>query len=107
MWSQLKIAAARHIDLVVPSSVVAQVWRARRSQAMLARALDLCVIWPFDPLARRIGELCGRTRTSDVCDAHVAIVAAATADVVYTSDPEDLVRLLAACHGRDPAVVRC
>jgi len=87
--------------------VVAQVWRGSRSQANLARALDQCVIAAFDPLARRIGELCGRTKTNDVCDAHVAMVAVAVADVLYTSDPTDLRRLIAACHSRTPTIVRC
>jgi hypothetical protein len=45
------------------------------------------------------------TRTADICDAHVALVASGESDVLYTSDPDDLQRLLRAC-GRAPALHR-
>ncbi|HTQ07737.1 MAG TPA: PIN domain-containing protein [Polyangiaceae bacterium] len=106
LWATLKLLARNGDDVLVPSTVVAQVWRGTRSQARLGSALGFCVIVPFDPLARKVGELCGRTRTTDICDAHVALVAAHGADVLYTSDERDLRRLLAAC-GRSPTVVRC
>jgi hypothetical protein len=106
VWSALKLAAHNGDDVIVPSSVLAQVWRGRASQARLSRALEYCVIASFDAVARSVGELCGRARTSDICDAHVAIVAAAQADVLYTSDPKDL-RLLLRVLGRMPTVVRC
>jgi hypothetical protein len=57
-------------------------------------------------MARKVGELCGKTRTADLCDAHVALVAATHGDVLYTSDTHDLRRLLAAC-ARSPKIVRC
>jgi hypothetical protein len=107
MWAVLKLAAVRSVEIVVPSSVVAQVWRGTRAQANLARALEQCAIAAFDPIARRVGELCGRTKTRDICDAHVALVGVAVADVIYTSDPLDLRRLVAACHGRKPTILRC
>ncbi len=75
--------------------------------ANLARALDQWVHAAFDPLARRVGELCERARTTDVCDAHVARVAVAGADAVYTSDPGDLRRLIAACEAGKPLIIRC
>jgi predicted nucleic acid-binding protein len=107
MWAVLKLAAARDDEVIVPSAVVAQVWRSTRKQAPLARALEHCVIASFDACARAIGELCGRTRTSDVCDAHVAVIAARHADVVYTGDLEDIRRLIDACRGRHPVLVSC
>jgi len=58
-------------------------------------------------LARAIGELCGRTKTTDICDAHVAIVAATRGDVLYTSDPVDMRRLIGAFGKRSPTIVRC
>jgi hypothetical protein len=106
LWLDLRLVAEREGDVVVPSTALAQAWRGGSSQALLARALDHCVIAPFDPLARAAGELCGRSRTSDVCDAHVALVAA-SADVLYTSDPKDLERLLAALGRGRPKVLRC
>ena len=105
LWSVLKLAATSDVDVLVPSTALAQVWRGKPSQARLAQALQFCVIASFDALARSIGELCGRVGTSDVCDAHVALVAA-EADVLYTSDLADMRRLLATFR-RQPVVIRC
>jgi hypothetical protein len=105
MWSVLRLAALRGDDVIVPSSVIGQVWRGARHQAMLAKALSHCEIAPFDPLARAVGELCGRTRTADICDAHVALVATEGGDVLYTGDPTDLRRLISACPGSAPIVL--
>ena len=106
MWSVLAAAAADGIEIVVPSSVIAQVWRGGARQARLARALACCEISSFDPVVREIGELCGRARASDVCDAHVALTAAREPSVLYTSDVRDLRRLLAALAS-DALIVRC
>jgi hypothetical protein len=107
LWGALKLAASRSADVLVPTAALAQVWRGTPVQTQLGRALSYCVLAPFDPVARAVGELCGRTRTTDICDAHVAIVAATRGDVLYTSDPRDLSRLLSAFGGRAPAVVLC
>ena len=107
MWSALKLSALRTATVWVPTTALAQVWRRRPSQARLAAALAHCVPAGFDEHARAVGELCGRAKTSDVCDAHVAIVAATRGDVLYTSDVEDMRRLLAAYGRRAPVIVRC
>lgn len=70
-------------------------------------ALRYCVIASFGAIARPIGELCGRTSTSDVCDAQVAIVAATVGDVLYTSDVKNLRRLITAYGRRMPVIIRC
>ena len=107
LWGALKLASSKGAEVLVPSTALAQVWRSSKSQVLLGRALGHCVVAGFDPLARAVGELCGRARTSDVCDAHVALVAARSADVLYTSDPADMRRLLGECRGRNPVIVRC
>lgn len=107
LWSVLKLAATRRDEVIVPSTVVAQVWRGTRRQASLARALDHCVIAPFDELARKVGLLCGRTHTTDICDAHVALVATRSGDILYTGDREDLEPLVAACPGPAPVMLPC
>jgi hypothetical protein len=108
LWGVLKRAAARKRTVLVPSAALAQAWRGYPGQAMLSRALAQCAIAPFDPLATQIGELCGKAGTSDVCDAHVALIAARRADELWTSDPEDLRALLAALGVTRPiAIVRC
>jgi predicted nucleic acid-binding protein len=107
MWAMLKRAALGSVDVLVPSTALAQVWRGTQAQAALSRALQYCVTASFDVVAREVGELCGRTRTRDICDAHVALVAARQADAIYTSDPGDMRRLIPACGRRRPAIVRC
>lgn len=107
LWRVTKTAVDTHQEIYVPSSVVAQVWRGSRSQALLARLLEVSVIVPFEPLARRIGELCGKARRADICDAHVALFASLQdAEAIYTSDPDDIGHLLATC-GFPNRVVRC
>lgn len=107
VWSALKLAAMNSDDVLVPSTALAQVWRGTAAQAQLSRALHHCVVASFDDVARAVGELCGRTRTSDICDAHVAIIAASRGDALYTSDPNDMRRLIAACGVGRPRIVRC
>lgn len=91
----IKATARSRDPIFVPSTVLAQVWRARQTQALLAIVLRSCVIYPFDVLASRVGELCGKARTSDIVDAHVAIVAKdRDVTAIYTSDPDDIRHLL-------------
>jgi hypothetical protein len=76
------------------AAVVAQVWRNGSRQAILARLLSGIEIWPLDDTtARRAGELLAISRTRDVVDAHVALLAQ-RGDMVLTSDPGDIGRLL-------------
>ena len=107
VWVALKNAALSDDDVIVPSTALAQVWRGSRNQARLSLALQHCVVAPFDTIVRRVGELCGQAGTSDICDAHVAWVAATQGDVLYTSDPSDLRRLIAVCGRRRPLLVVC
>jgi uncharacterized protein YaiI (UPF0178 family) len=61
----------------------------------LARLLRGFDIRPLGPAAgRRIGELLAVSQTVDVVDAHIALLVR-DADVVLTSDPGDIGRLLA------------
>lgn len=106
LWAAVQLAALESEDVLVPSTVLAQVWRGKPKQAGLASVLVHCVIAPFDSIARDIGELCGLTRTSDICDAHVAL-AAAGREAVFTSDPGDIRRLLAALDETKVRIVRC
>lgn len=89
---KLELAAGR-----VPlthGGVVGQVWRGGAGkQANVARLLRAVEIAPLDEaLGRRAGMLLARTRTADVNDAAVVLLAV-DGDVVLTSDPRDLRRL--------------
>ena len=76
--------------------MVGQVWRDGRKQANLARVLAGVGI---EALAkddgRRIGELLALAASTDVVDAHVALMAA-HADLILTSDSRDIRQLLQA-----------
>ena len=107
MWSALKVTALGGADVLVPSAALSQVWRGTARQARLASALEFCVIASFDAVSRAVGELCGRAGTKDIADAQVAIVAATQGDVLYTSDPSDMKRLIVAYRRALPTIVRC
>lgn len=92
----LRIAAESGTRVTVPAGCVAQAWRDGGRQVALARLLRSSGTHT-EPLkardARRVGELLGRTGTTDVVDAHVAFIAARDGSVIFTSDPDDLRRL--------------
>jgi predicted nucleic acid-binding protein len=70
--------------------VVAQVSRSPR-QVQLRRMLRGCDIVGFAPDdSHDVGALVGKASTSDVVDAHLAIVASRRQATVLTSDVEDL-----------------
>ena len=105
---QRKIQDALNIGEPVRTNAnaVAQVWRNGAKQARLAKALRLATIEPVTPEdGYRAGELLGATRTKDVVDATVALLAE-SGDDVYTSDPGDL-QLLTETAGIKAVVIGC
>jgi predicted nucleic acid-binding protein len=95
IWTALRSAVANEQLPTVPTVVVAQSWRGAATQARLARALKSCWVEPLSyELARRAGELCGRSGTADIVDAVVVASAASRRDVIVTSDRKDLERLV-------------
>jgi hypothetical protein len=52
------------------------------------------------------GTLCGRAGTSDVVDATVMVMAAATGALIWTSDPEDIKALADESGARPTLVIR-
>ena len=102
--AMLRVLHEQRVPLWTSAAVVAQVWRDGRKQALLARILPgvgVRALAPGDDT--RIGELLAATRTADVIDGHVALLADDT-DRVLTSDPDDLARLIEA-RGVDAEVV--
>lgn len=90
--------------LVTSAPVVGQAWRDGARQARLARALTMIDVRPVTLTeAKDAGDLLGRTSSSDVVDAFVALLAL-PGDQVLTSDPGDLTRL-AGAHQVDVRVV--
>lgn len=88
------VRALEHRDpLVVPAGVVAQAWRDGRSQVRMSRLLGspVCEIVALDDLgARKVGQVCGMTGSSDITDVLVAITARERSLRVITSDPDDI-----------------
>jgi hypothetical protein len=93
----LENARLKKCLLTVPSVALAQVWRGNSPR--ISRALDFCAVEEFDEeMAKVVGVLLAKTGTSDVVDATVVEGAARRGDVVMTSDPDDIKRLLEACE---------
>jgi hypothetical protein len=94
--TQLRVLQQQGTPIRVSAAVVGQVWRDGRKQANLARVLAGIAI---EALAsddgKRIGEVLALAGSADVVDAHVALMTA-PADLVLTSDPTDIRKLLQA-----------
>jgi hypothetical protein len=89
---------------VTHGGIVGQVWRGGGKQAHLARLLPRLDVEALDAdLGRRAGALLARSRSTDVIDAALALLAQ-DADEILTSDPEDM-RVLVAASGVDVDVV--
>ncbi len=105
MWVRLKAAHSKGELPVTHGGVVGQVWRGGPRQARLAAALSGLEIRPLDEqLGRAAGQLLSMTRTSDVIDAAVALLAVDGDDVV-TADVDDF-ELLVAATGRHVELIR-
>ncbi len=80
----------------VATGVVGQAWRGSARQHAVRALLDdahTTIVTLDRTLAEAAGVLCGRSRTSDVIDATVVLLAHREKAVVVTSDPDDLARL--------------
>ena len=96
MRALLREALQRNATLLIPAGVVAQVFRDRARQVSLGTLLasSITEVPVLDRvLAEAVGTLCGRTRSSDVVDASVVLVARKARAAVVSSDPDDLHRL--------------
>jgi len=96
LGAQLRVLQRQGTPLRASAAVVGQVWRDGRAQANLARVLAGVGVEPLGADdGKRIGALLGQAGSADVVDAHVALLASA-ADVILTSDPDDIRALLQA-----------
>ena len=95
-WADHKARLEFGAVALVPAPVVAQVSRSPQ-QAQLRRLLAGCTVVPLgENDAQAAGILLAKTRTADVVDAVVAVVAVHNKAVVLTGDPDDLERLIRA-----------
>ena len=102
--ARLRVLQQQGTPVRVSSAVVGQVWRDGRRQANLSRVLAGAGIEALGKDdGKRIGELLALTGSADILDAHVALMTA-PGDLVLTSDPDDIRKLL---HARQiPARVQ-
>lgn len=92
LWAIIKSAAQRGAELHTTHPVLAQVWRDPARQANLARAVRLLTVHPLDESVS-VGRRLAASGTSDVVDAHLAVVAERLGTFVLTSDRDDMTRL--------------
>lgn len=107
MAALVEAARRRRERTVTSSGCAAQAWRGGGArQTLLARLLRGLEERGLDPsISRTVGVLCATTATTDVIDAHVALLAGDT-DTVVTSDVDDIRGLLRA-RGSRAHVRRC
>lgn len=93
--------------LVTSSGCVAQAWRdGGPKQALLARLLSGIHERALDAaVSRHLGRLCSAAGSTDVVDAHVVLLAH-HGDLIVTSDPDDLQKLLVGT-GTRAEIQRC
>ena len=107
MWARYQVAVDDGRDVRVPAVVVGQAWRNARRQVRLGQFLAACHVDQVGlETSKAAGILCGRTGTSDVVDATVVVMAAATGAVIWTSDPEDIKALVDESGPRPAVVIR-
>lgn len=86
-----RVALRGHRPVLVPTVVLAQVWRDRASQHGLKKLCRACHMLGFsESMARRVGSLLRVSGTSDIVDAAVVLTAIEHNAIVLTSDPQDI-----------------
>jgi hypothetical protein len=96
MWVRLKALSAAGDLPVTHGGVIGQVWRGGPRHARLATALAGIDVRPLDAhLGRAAGELIAATRTADVIDAALVLLAS-DGDEIVTLDRDDIEKLVAA-----------
>ncbi len=88
--AMLRVLQRDGVPVVTSAAVVAQAWRDPRGQVNLARALTGVDVAAMDDIAaKKVGELLAANGTSDLADAHVALLVQPQ-DHVLTSDEDDI-----------------
>lgn len=92
--AMLRVLQVEGVPLSTSAGVVAQVWRDGRRQINLARVLSGVDIAPLDDhSSKRVGELLRTSKSSDLVDAHVALLVQPE-DRILTSDHADIQALV-------------
>ena len=98
IWAEHRVRLEAGVIPCVPTPVIAQVSRSGR-QAQLRRFLRGCDIVDFREVdAHATGRLLARSKTSDIVDAAVVVLAMDRAAEIVTADRGDITHLLAAAR---------
>ncbi|MGH9072039.1 MAG: hypothetical protein ACRDX8_12960 [Acidimicrobiales bacterium] len=90
----LRVLQSNGTEVHTSAGAVAQVWRSGSRQVNLGRVLSgLGTVALDETAATKVGELLSANCTSDVVDAHIALLVD-TGDTVLTSDEADIRALL-------------
>ena len=92
LWALIKRATERGDELHTTHPVLAQVWRDPPRQANLSRALRHFDVHPLDE-SISVGRRLATSGTSDVVDAHLAVVAEQLGTFILSTDHGDMSRL--------------
>ncbi len=99
-WAEHRVRLELGIVPSVPAPVVAQVSRSPQ-RAQLRRLLRGCDVAPFDEVAaHRTGALLGKSRTTDLADAALVVLAIAGKADIVTGDRADIAHLLSSARAR-------
>ena len=92
--AMLRLFQREGVPVHTSAGAVGQVWRSGRRQANLARVLPGVATAALDEVAaKKVGELLGASHTSDLVDAHVALLVEPGGSVL-TSEESDIKALL-------------
>lgn len=105
MWAEHRVRLEAGLVPLVPAPVVAQASRSSK-QVQMRRLLRGCEVVPFDEVeAHRAGALLAKSRTHDVVDAAVVVLAIRRHADIASADGDDIGRLLSAAHAKAVAVM--
>jgi hypothetical protein len=104
VWAEHRVRLEAGVIACVPAPVIAQVSRSGR-QAQLRRFLRGCDVADFGEVdAHATGRLLARSKTNDIVDAAVVVLATDRAAEIVTADRADIAHLLAAARISLPIV---
>jgi predicted nucleic acid-binding protein len=100
LWAEHRLRLEAGNVPVVSATVVAQASRSSR-QVQLLRLLRGCEVVALEEAdAHRVGALLGKSRTKDIVDAAVVVLAMDRKADVQTGDPDDIRRLSGTARAR-------
>ena len=97
LWALHRQALVRGLEVVVPTAVLAQVWRGGPRQTRLVQLLRGCGVEDLiEANAKSIGLLAGRSEHTDVVDMSVVECALRRShEAIATSDGDEIAALVA------------